>query len=344
MNKKLTIILCIFQLIMFQGVVRSQTVPQFSHIVVVIGENTASGNVYGNANAPYINALAAAGAKFTNSFAITHPSQPNYIDLFSGNNQGVVNDNLVVTKFTTANLGAELIQAGKTYITYSDALPSVGFDGAASAKYVRKHNPAANWMGSGVNQIPTTTNQPFTAFPADFNTLPSVSFVVPDLCNDGHDVCPPISNSVKQYDTWVQQNLDAYKQWCINNNSLLIVTYDEDDNTAVNKIATVFYGAHVAVASYAQTINHYSVLRTMEDAFSLPSLQVQRQRQHPLTMYGQYLHSQPQQLITARCVRAAHSNCLQPPQVALHLTLIAGQGQMDLAALCKIHRLQVWLR
>lgn len=269
--KNLSAILCLFQFILFQGIVKGQGVPQFSHIVVVIGENTASGSVYGNANAPYINALAAAGAKFTNSLAITHPSQPNYIDLYSGNNQGVVNDNLVTVKFTTANLGAELIQAGKTYTTFSDGLPSVGFDGATSGKYARKHNPAANWMGSGVNQIPVTTNQPFTAFPANFNTLPSVSFVVPDLCHDGHDVCAPISNSVKQYDTWIQQNLDAYKQWCINNNSLLIVTYDEDDNTVVNKIATVFYGAHVATGSYAQTINHYSVLRTMEDAFSLPS-------------------------------------------------------------------------
>ena len=244
-------------------------VPAFSHIVIVMGENTASTAVFGSSSAPYINALAAQGAKFTNSFALSHPSQPNYLQFYSGSNQGITNDNANAIKFTSANLGSELLTAGKTYTTYSDGLPSVGYDGTTSGTYVRKHNPAANWMGTGSNQIPTTTNQPFTAFPTNFNNLPSVSFVVPNMCHDGHDSCAPISNTVLQYDTWVSQNLDAYKQWCINNNSLLIVTYDEDDFTVTNKIATVFYGAHVLVGTYSQTINHYNVLRTIEDANSL---------------------------------------------------------------------------
>jgi hypothetical protein len=249
--------------------VTSNPVPVFSHIVVVIGENTSAGSVFGSSSAPYINALANAGAKFTNSFALTHPSQPNYLQLYSGSNQGVTDDSYITTKFITANLGRELINAGKSYTTYSEGLPSVGYDGATSGLYARKHNPAANWMGTGTNQIPTTTNQPFTAFPTDFNSLPAVSFVVPDLCNDGHDVCAPLNNSVLQFDSWIQNNLDGYKQWCINNNSLLIVTYDEDDFSSTNKIATVFYGAQVAPASYAQTINHYNVLRTIEDGNGL---------------------------------------------------------------------------
>jgi hypothetical protein len=62
----------------------ANAVPLFSHIVVVIGENTSAGSVFGSSSAPYINALANAGAKFTNSFALTHPSQPNYLQLYSG--------------------------------------------------------------------------------------------------------------------------------------------------------------------------------------------------------------------------------------------------------------------
>lgn len=244
-------------------------VPAYSHIVVVIGENTSASSVFGSSSAPYINALAAVGAKFTNSFALFHPSQPNYIALYSGSNQGVTNDDYITTKYTTANLGKELIDAGKTYITYSEDLPSVGYDGSSSGLYYRKHNPAANWMGTGTNQIPTTTNQPYTAFPLDYNNLPSVSFVVPNQCNDGHDICAPFNNSVLQYDNWIQTHLDAYKQWAVNNNSLLIVTYDEDEFTSTNKIATVFYGANVAPGTYSQTINHYTILRTIEEAFRL---------------------------------------------------------------------------
>ncbi len=252
-----------------QSAIVAQTVPTFSHIVVVIGENTSASRVFGNSSAPYINALATNGAKFTNSFALFHPSQPNYIALYSGSNQGVRGDGYIKTKYTTPNLGRELIDAGKTYATYSEDLPSVGYDGKSYGDYVRKHNPSANWMGTGQNRIPATTNQPFTAFPSNFNNLPSVSFVVPNLCSDGHDSCAPLNNSVLQYDRWIQTNLDAYKKWCLNNNSLLIVTYDEDDFTNSNKIATVFYGAHVATGVYSKSINHYNVLRTIEDAFGL---------------------------------------------------------------------------
>ena len=241
-------------------------VPPYSHIIVVIGENTNASSVFGNSNAPYINSLAATGAKFTNSFALFHPSQPNYIALYSGSNQGITNDNYISNKFTTANLGRELIDAGKTYITYSEDLPYAGFDGNSSGLYERKHNPAASWMGTGTNQIPATTNQPYSAFPSDYNNLPNVSFVIPNQCNDGHNSCAPLFNYVRQYDLWLQNNLNAYKQWAVNNNSLLIVTYDEDDFTPTNKIATVFAGAYVAQGTYTQTINHYNVLRTIEEA------------------------------------------------------------------------------
>ncbi|HNP98419.1 MAG TPA: fibronectin type III domain-containing protein, partial [Bacteroidia bacterium] len=129
------------------------TVPGFAHIVVVIGENTNASSVNGSSAAPYINSLANAGAKFSNSYAITHPSQPNYLQLFSGSNQGVTNDNTPAAHFTTPNLARELVNAGKTFINYSEGLPSVGYDGSSSGLYVRKHNAVANWMGTGTNQV-----------------------------------------------------------------------------------------------------------------------------------------------------------------------------------------------
>lgn len=245
------------------------SVPQFSHIVVVIGENTKASSVYGRSSAPYINSLLSGGAKFSNSYGITHPSQPNYLHLFSGANQGVTTNNVPSSHFTTPNLARELINAGKTFITYADGLPSVGWDGEKTGDYRRRHNPVTNWMGNGTNQVSSAVNQPFTSFPSSYNNLPSVAFVIPNLCNDGHDVCSPYSNRVKQYDAWIENNLNAYKQWCINNNSLLIITYDEDDGSAANNIATVFYGANVRPGTYSQGINHYNVLRFLEDANGL---------------------------------------------------------------------------
>src|SRR5690242_7394955 len=80
------------------------------HIVVVIEENHSYSEIINNAGAPYINALSkdAYSTLFTRSFAVTHPSQPNYLDLYSGSNQGVTNDNHSATApFTAANLGAQ---------------------------------------------------------------------------------------------------------------------------------------------------------------------------------------------------------------------------------------------
>src|SRR6185295_19491412 len=77
------------------------SLPMPDHIVVCIMENhpyasfLPNNQIIGNASAPYINALAmaAGAANFTSSLAIEHPSQPNYLDFYSGSNQGITDDN-----------------------------------------------------------------------------------------------------------------------------------------------------------------------------------------------------------------------------------------------------------
>ena len=53
-------------------------------------------------------------------------------------------------------------------------------------------------------------------------------------------------------------------------NSLLIVTWDEDDGSTTNQIPTFFVGPMVKAGQYSESINHYSVLRTLEAMYSLP--------------------------------------------------------------------------
>ncbi|MEP6645546.1 MAG: alkaline phosphatase family protein [Saprospiraceae bacterium] len=269
MKNFILIVLCIF----LKSLVFSQaTLPVPAHIVIVILENHGFSQIIGSSSAPYINQLAYGpnSALFLNSFALTHPSQPNYIDFYSGCNQGVTNDNFPqASPFTTDNLGSQLINAGKTFVTYSEDLPSVGFNGGTSGKYARKHNPAANWMGNGINQIPGTTNQPFTAFPTtDFEMLPTVSYVIPNLDNDMHNGSEPAK--VTKGDTWLYNKLDSYVKWADKNNSLFILTFDENENTGGNRITTMMTGQSVLAGQYNGTINHYSVLRTIEDMYELP--------------------------------------------------------------------------
>jgi phosphatidylinositol-3-phosphatase len=300
--------------------IASAALPHPDHVVIVIMENKSFGQIIGNVAAPNINALATEGASIVNapgdpnaltsgSHALRHPSQGNYLELFSGNNQGVLADGRPGTAsepysaplpFNTPNLGASLIAAGFTFATYSEGPASVGFNGDASSsvpgqnQYERKHNPAANWQAADApanNHLPPEINRPFTAFPQDaagYAALPTVAFVVPSEQHNMHD------GSVVQGDAWLKSNiLDGYYQWAKTHNSLLILTFDEDaTNTPTNHITTIFAGALVKSGNFPETninppdarapdgwitltgtaMNHYNVLRSIEDIFGLTPL------------------------------------------------------------------------
>ncbi len=225
-----------------------------SRVVMVIFENKSYSKIIGNPSAPYINSLASLGATFTSSHGVTHPSQPNYIALFSGSTQGVTNDVVPPpgSPWSSANLASRLLAGGRTFAGYCEGLPSTGSLVATYGRYARKHNP---W--SDFSNVPSSLNKPFSSFPTTYSSLPTVSVVVPDLYNDMHD--GPISAG----DTWLKSHLSAYVLWAKTHNGLLIITFDEDDFTVSNQIPTVFVGPMVKPGRYGQWINHYNVLRTL---------------------------------------------------------------------------------
>jgi hypothetical protein len=59
-----------------------------THIVVVTLENENFSDIVGNPDAPYLNRLISEGMLFTSYDGLAHPSQPNYIGLFSGSLHG----------------------------------------------------------------------------------------------------------------------------------------------------------------------------------------------------------------------------------------------------------------
>jgi acid phosphatase len=237
-------------------------VPRPDHVVVVVEENRSYADVIGRSAAPYLNSLAGQGALFTASYAVSHPSEPNYLALFSGSTQGLTDDSCPHT-FTGPNLGAQLLSAGLGFVGYSEGLPAAGSTVCSAGSYARKHNPWVDFPA-----VPASANQPFSAFPRDYSRLPAVSFVVPDLADDMHD------GSVGQGDGWLRANLDGYVQWALSHRSLLIVTWDEDDFSQANQVPTIVVGGLVKPGRYAERIDHYSVLHTLEAAYGLPSIGV----------------------------------------------------------------------
>lgn len=235
-------------------------VPQ--HIVVAIFENKGIEQIIGSASAPALNALAGTGALYTHSYAITHPSQPNYLALFSGTTQGVSDDSCPHT-FAAPNLASQLAASGRTFTGYAEALPHSGFAGCSQGRYARKHAPWTNFR-----DVPGSDSQPYSAFPASYDNLPAVSFVIPDLCHDMHDC------SIGTGDRWFAAHLSDYATWARTHHSLLIVTFDEDDSNGANLIPTIVVGQGVAPGRVTTQIDHYTILRTIEACFGLPGLGV----------------------------------------------------------------------
>jgi phosphatidylinositol-3-phosphatase len=233
-------------------------VPEPAHTVVVVMENHSYADIIGNPAAPFINELGRRGALFTRSYAITHPSEPNYLALFSGSTQGVADDGCP-NRFTAPNLAADLIKAGKTFAGYAEDIPGPGSPACSAGDYARKHVP---WADFG--NVPSSVSLPFTSFPATaFARLPSVSFVIPNLCHDMHDC------SVAAGDAWLRANIGPYADWAMRHDSLLVLTWDEDDGSQTNHITTIFAGQMVRPGRYAAPVTHYRVLATIEAAYRL---------------------------------------------------------------------------
>lgn len=264
----------------------AQSVPTPDHVVVLMMENYGYADIIGSPNAPHLNAVLndSHAALFTQSYALYHPSQPNYIMLYSGNNQGVTNDNAVSnTPLHSCNLGASLIANNHTFKGYSEDLPSVGSLINSSGDYVRRHCPWTNWIASsGTNTLPASVHEPFSNFPTNTNysSLPTVSFVIPNLADDMHNPTFPTLNykatAISNGDTWFYDHLTDYINWAKTHNSLLIIDFDEDDgymlggvSTSSNQITTIFIGEMVQGGSYSNHINHYNTLRTLEDMYGL---------------------------------------------------------------------------
>jgi acid phosphatase len=233
-------------------------VPTPDHVIIVMEENHSYSEIIGNGQALYINTLADNGALFTQSFAVTHPSQPNYLALFSGSTQNVNGDDCPNNFGKIANEESELIKKGLSFRGYAEGLPSKGSEVCTSGEYARKHVPWTNFTND-----PAKFSLPFTSFPTNYAKLPKISWVIPNLLDDMHD------GTIQEGDTWLQDNLASYVSWAQTNNSLLIVTWDEDDGTENNQIPTIFVGPMVKTGQYSEQINHYNVLRTIEAMYGL---------------------------------------------------------------------------
>lgn len=234
--------------------------PRIDHVVIIVEENKSFQQIVGNRSAPYINSLIAQSALFTNAHAVTHPSQPNYMALFAGlvdtNGDGCPAAGIPPN---APNLGSELLAAHRAFVGYAEDMPSIGFTGCKRHDYARKHAP---WVQ--FENIPAGNSRPLSTL-TSYDALPTVAMIIPNLDNDMHD------GSIARGDSWLKTTLAPLFAWGLSHNTLFVITWDEGGaGDRQNHITTFFYGPMVKPGRYSENVDHYAVLRTIEDIFRLP--------------------------------------------------------------------------
>jgi len=239
----------------------------FDRIFIVVLENTWFARA---AQAPFLQQLATRGALFTDYYAITHPSYPNYLAMVTGSTLDV-RDN-TQRDFDVTSLVDLLESAGVSWKVYAENLPSPCFLGARSPDglYVRRHEPYISLLS--IQRAPDRCVRIVTAAQLsadlDDDALPQYSLYVPNLRHDGHDT------SIGETDAWLRTFLTPLLQNPrFMRRTLLVITFDEDSGFWTNRIYTAFIGDMIQPGiTNGNPHNHYSLLRLIEDNFGVGTL------------------------------------------------------------------------
>jgi phosphatidylinositol-3-phosphatase len=206
------------------------------------------------------------------SFSVARPSQPNYLAMFSGSIHGVTdNDNHDIDAPTLAD---QIEASGRTWREYAENRPAGCFTGSSASRgrdgeglYERKHAPAISFDSIRTDPRRCAYLEDLTAFrPGDTD----YALIVPNQCNSAHDCPLPVA------DAWLARVVPGIlDSAAFRDGGLLIITFDEDDgdDPSGGHIATIVASPDVPAGFRStQRHDHYTLLRTIQDAWGLDCL------------------------------------------------------------------------
>jgi hypothetical protein len=238
-------------------------------------ENKEAGQVLQSTSAPYLNGLVSRYGLATASYAVTHPSLPNYLALTSGSTQGVTSD-CTSCHFDARNLVDELEAHAISWRGYFEGVPAPCFAGAGAGGYARKHNPFIYYDDIASSRERCARLVGFGALASDLRggTLPTFAWITPNLCDDTHDC------GIATGDRFLARTVPAILRE-LGPHGFLVITWDEGATNAGccggvaagGRVATFVAGPDVRPgARDTDPLDTYGILRTVEDALGLPAL------------------------------------------------------------------------
>jgi hypothetical protein len=266
-------------LLTLPGALHAQ-VPKSNHVVVVLEENHSYSSVVGSSAMPYFNSLASQNVLATQYYANTHPSIGNYLELTAG--QIITNNDGYSATISADNIVRHMLTAAKTWKSYAQSLPSVGYMGGDVYPYIRHHNPLSYFSDVVNSSVQRLNLVPFTHFATDLNNnqLPNFSFIAPDQHNNAHD-CPAgmstcsDAQKLAAADAFLKANIapllsnPAFQQ-----DGILIILFDESFSTDTahggGHVAALMLGPNVKKGYKSTTLyQHQNLLRTVMDALGM---------------------------------------------------------------------------
>ena len=248
---------------------RAAPTPRFDHVFILVEENHDYSDVIGNPAMPYLNRLADRYGLATQYYANTHPSIGNYFMLTVGDT--ITNDDDFSGVVAHDNIVRQLVAAGKTWKSYAEDLPTVGYTGDGPGAYARRHNPLS-YLSDVVNDaVQRRRLVPLSQFAGDLanKALPNYAFIVPNLCHDAH------SCGLDSADQWLRTNIaPLIASPDFQRGGLLIITFDEasgsDKTRGGGRIAWVAVsGKSRHRYQSAALYQHQSTLRLTAEALGL---------------------------------------------------------------------------
>jgi hypothetical protein len=244
-----------------------RAVPRFAHAIVVVFENHSARRILDHAGSPFL-WLARHNALLAQYDAVAHPSLPNYLSLVSGWTYGVHHD-CTSCSFAGPSLASALAARGLSWRMYVEHLPLYLSQGAGISGPEKARLPFLYFRDAHALR----STRPLSAFYRDLrmHKLPAFSLVVPDLCHDMH------SCTIAKGDVWMRDFLRILLRPGDLARTAVFVVFDEgkwiDTRGGGGRVAAIVAGPLVRPHSVSkQPLDHYSLLRTIEDAWGLPAL------------------------------------------------------------------------
>ncbi|KAH3901550.1 related to Probable acid phosphatase [Saccharomycodes ludwigii] len=247
----------------------------FNRFMVIWLENTDYDKAADNDD---LNWLAEQGITLTNYWALTHPSEPNYMASVGGDYFSLNDDRFISLPKNVSTIADLLDEGGISWAEYQEDIPFSGFQGfnysnqvTFANDYVRKHNPLMLYESVTSNSTRLSLIKNQTEFTKDLEEqkLPQYMIWTPNMLNDGHDT------TIKYAGNWTRTFLEPLlENEYFMNDTLILLTFDENENYGMqNTVFSVLLGGVIPDELKGTNddtfYDHYSQIATVEANWDL---------------------------------------------------------------------------